>query len=82
MNGRDGIEDRRLFIADRMLFTTNHPVVASCMILMADGRVSLTVVHRSLPDHRFFPVKGEGIRQSHPVRWWNITTAIATKIGR
>ena len=81
MNGRDGIEDRRLFNAGRMLMTTTYPVVASWIILMIDGRVSFTVVHQSSPEHWFLPVKGEGKRQRHRVRWWNTTTAIVAKIG-
>ena len=81
MNGRDGIEDRRLFNADRMLMTTIHPVVARWMILVTGGRVSSTVIHQWSTEHRFLPVKGEEI-QCHRVRWWNITTAIVMKIGR
>ena len=67
MNDRDGIEDRRLFNGDRMLMTTNHPVVARWMILMTDGQVLFTVVHQSSPKHRFLPVKGEGIWQRYRV---------------
>ena len=80
MNDRDAVEDRGLFNADRMLMTTNHPVVARWMILMTDGRVSFTVVHQSSPEHRFIPVKGGGLPNRHRVRWWNTTTAIVTKI--
>ena len=80
MYGRDDIEDLRLFNADRILTTTNHPVVASYMILMTDGRVSFTVVHQSSTEHRFISVKGGGIPRRHRVRWWNTTTSIVTKI--
>ena len=79
MYDHDAVEDRRLFNTDRMLMTTTHPVVARLMMLMTDGRVSFTVVHKSSPEHRFLHVKGEEILRHHRMRWWN-TTAIVTKI--
>ena len=83
MKGRDGIGDRRLFNADRMLMTTYHPVVASWRILLTtDGRVLLTVVHQSWAEHRIIPIQGEGRSQRNRMRWLNMTTAIATKVGR
>ena len=83
MNGRDGIGDHRLFNADRMLITTNNSVVASWMIfMMTDGRVLLTVVHQSSPEHRFLPVKGEDTPRRHRMRWLNTTAAIVTQIRR
>ena len=81
MYDRDGIEDRRLFNAGRMLMNTTHPVVSRWMIMVTDGRVSSTVVHQSSAEHRFIPVRGEGIPRRHRVRWWNTTTTIVMKIG-
>ena len=80
MYGRNDIEDRRLFNADRMLMTTTHPVVARLMILMTDGRVSFIVIHQSSLEHRFIHVKGGEILRRHRVRWWNTMTAIVTNI--